>query len=71
MVVLPYSGPMGKLKFPFSLSVSTQFDLYQHQVENMLKANDIWKKNQEKLGCSASSLPVELSVSQIPKYQQT
>ena len=31
MVVLPYIGPMGKLKFQFSLSVSTQFDLYQHQ----------------------------------------
>ena len=23
--------PMGKLKFEFSLSVSTQFDFYQHQ----------------------------------------
>ena len=23
--------PMGKLKFQFSLSVSTQFDFYQHQ----------------------------------------
>ena len=31
MVILPYFGPMGKLKFQFSLSVSTQFDFYQHQ----------------------------------------
>ena len=31
MVILPYFGPMGKLKCQFSLSVSTQFDLYQHQ----------------------------------------
>ena len=33
MVILPYFGPMGKLKFQFSLSVSTQFDLYQHTSE--------------------------------------
>ena len=31
MVILLYFGPTGKLKFQFSLSVSTQFDLYQHQ----------------------------------------
>ena len=31
MVVLPYFDPMGKLKFEFSLSVSTEFDFYQHQ----------------------------------------
>ena len=31
MVVLPYIGTKGKLKFQFSLSVSTQFDFYQHQ----------------------------------------
>ena len=31
MVILPYFDPMGKLKFQFSLSVSTQFDFYQHQ----------------------------------------
>ena len=33
MVILPYIGPMGKLKIQFSFSVSTQFDLYQHQSE--------------------------------------
>ena len=31
MIVLAYFDPMGKLKFEFSLSVSTQFDFYQHQ----------------------------------------
>ena len=31
MVILPYFGPMGKVKFQFSLLVSTQFDFYQHQ----------------------------------------
>ena len=31
MVILASFGPMGKLKFLFSLSVSTQFDLYHHQ----------------------------------------
>ena len=31
MVVLPYFDPMGKVKFEFSLSISTQFDFYQHQ----------------------------------------
>ena len=31
MVILPYFCPMGKLKFQFSLSDSTQFDLYHHQ----------------------------------------
>ena len=31
MVILPYFSPMGKLKFEFSFSVSTQFDLYHHQ----------------------------------------
>ena len=31
MVVLPYFGPMRKLKFQFSHLVSTQFDFYQHQ----------------------------------------
>ena len=31
MVILPYFGPMGKLKYQFSPSVSTQFDFYQHQ----------------------------------------
>ena len=31
MVILPYFGHMGKLKLQFSLSVSTQFDLYHHQ----------------------------------------
>ena len=31
IVILLYFGPMGKLKFQFSLSVSTQFDLYQYQ----------------------------------------
>ena len=41
MVILPDLGPMGKLKFRFSLSVSTQFDLYNTKVGNMLKANDI------------------------------
>ena len=42
MVILPYIGTMGKLKFQFSLSVSTQFDFDHHQSgENMLKANDI------------------------------
>ena len=30
-VILPNFGTMGKLKFLFSLSVFTQFDLYQHQ----------------------------------------
>ena len=39
MVVLPYIGTMGKLKFQFSISDPTQFHFYQ--VENMLKANDI------------------------------
>ena len=43
MVIFPYFGPMGKLKYQFSLSVSTQFDFHQ-QVGNMLKANDIRKK---------------------------
>ena len=39
MVILPYFGPMRKRKYQFSLSVSTQFDFYQHQsgVENMLQ----------------------------------
>ena len=31
IVILPYVGPIRKLKFQFSLSVSTQFDLYQHR----------------------------------------
>ena len=31
MVILAYFGPMGKLKFQFSFSVSTQLDFYQHQ----------------------------------------
>ena len=31
MVVLAYFNRMRKLKFEFSLSVSTQFDFYQHQ----------------------------------------
>ena len=31
MVMLPYFGPMVKVKFQLSLSVSTQFDFYQHQ----------------------------------------
>ena len=31
MVILPYIGTMEKLKFQFSLSVSSQFDFYQHQ----------------------------------------
>ena len=31
MVILPYIGTMGKFKFQFSLSVSSQFDFYQHQ----------------------------------------
>ena len=31
MVVLPYIGTVGKLKFQFPLSVSTQFDFYQHR----------------------------------------
>ena len=31
MVILPYFGPMGKLKFQFSFSISTQFHFYQHQ----------------------------------------
>ena len=47
MVILLYFGPMGKLKFQFSLSVSTQFDLYSTKVGNMLKANDIWKKTRK------------------------
>ena len=41
MVILPYFGPMGKLKFQFHF----QFPLYltstNTKVENMLKANDI------------------------------
>ena len=31
MVILPHFDPMGKLKFQFSLSISTQFEFYQHQ----------------------------------------
>ena len=38
MVILPYLGPMGKLKFQFSLSVSTQFELYQHQSGEHVKS---------------------------------
>ena len=30
MVGLPYIGTMGKLKYQFSLSDSTQFDFYQY-----------------------------------------
>ena len=46
MVILAYFGPMGKLKFQFSLSVSIQFDFYTiTNVGNMLKA----LKNQERL----------------------
>ena len=41
MVVWPYIATMGKLKFQFSLSDSTQFDCYLIKVENMLKAIDI------------------------------
>ena len=42
MVILAYFGPMGKLKFQFSLSVSTQFDLYLHQNgEHVESYNDI------------------------------
>ena len=46
MVVLPYIGTMGKLKFKFSLSSTLIF--INIKVESMLKANDIWK-NLEKL----------------------
>ena len=28
IVILPYFGPMGKLKYQFSVSFSTQFDIY-------------------------------------------
>ena len=31
MVILPYFGPMGRLKFQFSLSVYTQFYLYHNK----------------------------------------
>ena len=41
---------MGKLKFEFSLSVSTQYDFYNTKVEHMLKANDIWKKMKSNTG---------------------
>ena len=39
MVILPYFGPMGKLKFQFSFLISTQFA--NTKVEKMLKANDM------------------------------
>ena len=38
MVVLPYIGTMGTLKFQFSLSNSTQFDFYQHQSEEHVES---------------------------------
>ena len=37
---LPYFGAMGKLKFTLTYTNT--------KVENMLKVNNIWKKNQEK-----------------------
>ena len=72
MIILPYFiiSPMGKLKFQFSLSVSTQFDLYQHQsgehVEN--KSRKACKTGAilvisiftELLCSSSASFPVEL-----------
>ena len=44
MVVLPYIGTKGKLKFQFSLSVSTQFDFYQHQSGEHVESYIIKKK---------------------------
>ena len=43
MVILPYIGTMGKLKFHFSLSVSTQFDLYQHSSREQKKSRKVCK----------------------------
>ena len=43
MVILPYFGPMGKLKFQFPLNLTST----NTKVGNMLKANDIWKKSRK------------------------
>ena len=45
MVVLPYIGPWGNLSFHFEFPLNLTST--NTKVENMLKANDIWKKNQE------------------------
>ena len=49
MVILPYFGPMEKLKFHFHFQFPLNLTYTNTKVGNMLKANDIWKKNQEKL----------------------
>ena len=71
MVIFPYFGPMGKLKYQFSLSVSTQFDFYQNQSgEHVESYNVIWKTIKKSLiftelpcsshSASSSSFPIEL-----------
>ena len=55
IVILPYFDPMGKLKFQFSLSINLTST--NTKVENILKANDIWKKSRKacKTGVKAVS----------------
>ena len=40
MVVLPYFGPWESFRYQFPLNLTST----NTKVENMLKANDIWKK---------------------------
>ena len=49
MVVLPYFGPMEKLKFHYHFQFPLNLTYTNTKVGNMLKASDIWKKNQKKL----------------------
>ena len=69
MVILPYFGPMGKVKFQFSLSVSTPFDFYQHPMGNMLKANDIRKKSRK--ACNTGVIHILLLLPVEEQYLNT
>ena len=47
MVVLPYFGPWENRNLSFRFQFPLNFISTNTKVEHMLKANDIWKKNQE------------------------
>ena len=47
MVVLPYIGPWENLNFSFHFQFPLNLISTNTKVENMLKANDIWKKSRK------------------------
>ena len=64
MVVLPYIGLMGKLKFSFHFKIPLNFTSTSIKVENMLKANDIRKKSRK--ACETGVILVISTFTELP-----